>query len=45
MKKSFMALYGRVSGTRQKASGDLNRQLALLKGHAVSKGYQDYYQD
>ncbi|MHA1803270.1 MAG: hypothetical protein ACTSU4_01920 [Promethearchaeota archaeon] len=40
--KKKVALYGRVSGTRQKASGDLNRQLALFKGHAMRKGYRLY---
>ena len=33
------AIYGRVSASRQKKSGDLDRQLALLKQYSREKGY------
>lgn len=41
-KKIRSALYGRVSSSRQKKSGDLKRQLSSLKNHAVEKGYAVY---
>jgi len=40
--KEKSALYGRVSSSRQKKSGDLKRQLAELKKHSVKKGYTVY---
>ena len=36
------ALYGRVSSSRQKKSGDLKRQLAALKNHSRKSGYTIY---
>jgi len=36
------ALYGRVSSSRQKKSGDLKRQLSKLNQFAVKKGYSVY---
>ena len=33
------AIYGRVSSSRQKKSGDLNRQLKTLKKYSQYKGY------
>jgi len=41
-KKVKSALYGRVSSSRQKKSGDLKRQLFTLKNHVVKKGYSVY---
>ncbi|MHA1147367.1 MAG: IS607 family transposase [Promethearchaeota archaeon] len=36
------ALYGRVSSSRQKKSGDLKRQLESLKEYGLEKGYKIY---
>ncbi|MHA1805668.1 MAG: hypothetical protein ACTSU4_14225 [Promethearchaeota archaeon] len=40
--KKKVALYGRIFSTHQKASRDLNRQLALHTGYFMRKGYHLY---
>jgi putative resolvase len=41
-RKTRVALYGRVSSSRQKKSGDLKRQLSNLKNYSAKKGYSVY---
>ncbi|MHA1148713.1 MAG: IS607 family transposase [Promethearchaeota archaeon] len=41
-KRTRSALYGKVSSSRQKKSGDLKRQLSKLSQFAVKKGYSLY---
>jgi putative resolvase len=46
-KEIRVAIYSRVSSTRQKHSGDLDRQQASIEAHCKKKGYRvsGFYQD